>query len=122
MRIRLAAAALAVAAVLAPVSALADSTPIGPLPKGPTTTITAKRGGLVAVALPKDPKLVWRFARPARGAGPVAKQVAETDAGPSVVVVYRIAQRGTVTIAYALTKGDTSSKAVKARYFKVRGT
>jgi hypothetical protein len=37
------------------------------------------------------------------------------------VIVYRIAARGTVTIAYALTKGDTSSKAVKARYFRIRG-
>ena len=35
-------------------SASADATPVGPLPAGPVSTITAKRGTLVAIALPRQ--------------------------------------------------------------------
>ena len=40
----------------------ADATPVGPLPKHPTTTILATRGSLVALALPRQRSasgLVW---------------------------------------------------------------
>ena len=50
---------------LVPVAA-ADSTPVGPLPKGPVASVVTTRGALVAVALPRQSAaggLVWRLAR-----------------------------------------------------------
>ncbi|MBV8064753.1 MAG: hypothetical protein JOY73_04460 [Actinobacteria bacterium] len=46
--------------------ALADSAPVGPLPKGPVTTVKTSPNQLVAVALPHASAksgLVWRIAR-----------------------------------------------------------
>ena len=93
-------------AALAP-PAFADSTPIGPLPKGPVTTITTHRGLLVAVALPHPAAskgLVWRLARPVDPS--VLRQVSEADVGKNVVVVYRVIGKGKASIVYALTRGD----------------
>jgi hypothetical protein len=96
-------------------AAFADSTPIGSLPKGPTTSVATQRGQLVAIALPSQKAstgLVWRVARQVDSA--VLRQVSEADVGSSVVVVFRAAGAGTAKVAFALTKGDASSKAVKA--------
>jgi hypothetical protein len=50
-------------AVLAAVG-LADSPPVGPLPKGPTSTIQTQNEQLVAFALPRRANgRVWRVAR-----------------------------------------------------------
>ena len=114
--------ALAVAlsfAFLVPVAA-ADSTPVGPLPRGPVASVVTTRSALVAVALPRQSAasgLVWRSPRvdPA-----VLVQVSEADAGSSVVVVFRARGRGDVRIAFALTKGDTGSKALRAIVTDVR--
>lgn len=43
--------------------ATGDSTPIGPLPKGPVTSIETARGALVAVALPRQNPSTARLAR-----------------------------------------------------------
>ncbi len=114
--------ALVAAAALGPVTtAAADSTPIGPLPKGPVTTVTASRGSLVAIALPRQPAssgLVWRLARPVRAS--VARQASEADVGNAVVVVYRLVGHGRATIVYALTRGDASPKALRSATYAVR--
>jgi hypothetical protein len=96
-------------------AAFGDSTPIGSLPKGPSTSVATQRGQLVAIALPSrkaSTGLVWRVARPVDSA--VLRQVSEADVGSSVVVVFKAAGAGTAKVAFALTKGDASSKAVQA--------
>jgi hypothetical protein len=105
-----AAAALAAAAV-----ARGDSTPIGPLPPGPVSTITTSPNQLVAVALPQARKasgLVWRVAR--RYDSSVVRQVSEADVDANVVLVFKVLSRGKTSLVFALTRGDTSPKAVKA--------
>jgi hypothetical protein len=120
MRRRL--AALASAAVVAGVAlavtttAGAGTTPVGPLPAGPVSTITTSPNQLVAIALPhaaKSSGLVWRLAR--RYDSRVVRQVSEADVDSNVVLVFKVTSRGTTSLVFALTRGDNSSKAVKAR-------
>jgi hypothetical protein len=101
-------------------AARGDSTPIGPLPGGPVATITTSPNQLVAIALPRSPKasgLVWRLARQYDSS--VVRQISEADVGANVVVVYKVLSRGKTSLVYALTRGDTSSKAVKAATHKI---
>jgi hypothetical protein len=108
--ILVAAIALAVAS-----AARADSTPVGPLPRGPISTITTAPQQLIAVALPHAAKrsgLVWRIAR--RYDSRVVREVSEADVGSNVVIVYKVVGRGRTSLVFALTRGDTSAKAVKA--------
>ena len=99
------------ASVVAP--ALADSTPIGKLPAGPVASVTTHRGLFVAVALPHpaDRSLVWRLARTVDPK--VLHEVAEADVGKMVVIVFAATGKGKASIVYALTRGDTSSKALR---------
>jgi hypothetical protein len=94
--------------------ALADSTPIGKLPAGPVARITTQRGLFVAVALPHpaDRSLVWRLARTVDAR--VLHEVSEGDVGKVVVIVFAVTGTGKASIVYALTRGDTSSKALRA--------
>jgi len=115
-------AAIAGAAVLA-IPALADSTPVGPLPKSPSSTFSTHRGWFVAVALPRQAKssgLVWRIARPFNS--DILHQVSEADVGKNVVVVFNVSGTGTTSIIFALTKGDSSPKAIRAITTVVRVT
>jgi hypothetical protein len=99
--------------------ALADSTPIGALPRGPASTIAVQHGELVALALPqRGGGRVWRVARPFDAK--VLRQVSEANVGTSVVLVFRARSAGTTTVSLALTKGDSSSKALEARRFRVQ--
>ncbi|HVU77832.1 MAG TPA: hypothetical protein VHC67_09640 [Gaiellaceae bacterium] len=98
--------------------AFADSTPIGPLPAGPASSIDVQHGQLVAIALPhRSAGRVWRIARPFDGK--VLSQVSEGDVGSSVVLVFRAKKAGRTTVTLALTKGDASAKALEARQFRV---
>jgi len=102
--------ALAIAA-----AARADSTPVGALPRGFVTSVTTSPNQLVAVALPHAPEstgLVWRIAR--RYDSNVVRETSEADVGANVVVVFKVVGRGKTSIVFALTRGDTSSKAVKS--------
>jgi hypothetical protein len=119
--------ALPVACVLVIAAALfagtvgADSTPIGPLPSGPTTTIGAERGSLVAVALPRQRRstgLVWRLARPVDSA--ILRQLSEGDVGPSVVIIFRALTNGSTKLRFALTRGETGTKAIGAATYTIR--
>lgn len=113
-------ALLLLVAGTASAAAPADSTPIGPLPAGPTTSIVTKRGSYVAVSLPRQPAksgLVWRLARQVNAK--VLRQVSEADVGPTVVVVFRATGKGNATVVFAATKGDASAKAVRAATTKV---
>lgn len=117
------AAVVAGAAILvgaASASAPTDSTPIGPLPAGPVVTVTTTRTQLVAVAMPRQKAstgLVWRLAR--RVDTRVLRQQSEADVGSSVVVVFRAVGRGKATVAFALTRGEGSSKALRALRYRV---
>jgi hypothetical protein len=109
-------AAILSALVLA-AGAAATATPVGPLPKGPVTTISAARGTLVSVALPhRTGGKVWRQANTVDRM--VLKQVSEADVGSSVVIVFKAVGKGRAKIAYGLTKGETK-KAYASQTFTV---
>jgi hypothetical protein len=96
----------------------ADSPPVGPLPKGPASTIQTKNGELVAIALPvRSNGRVWRIAR--KFDSRVVSQVSEGDLGNSVVLVFRAVGKGTTTIALGLTRGETT-KAYESRRYVIR--
>ena len=117
-RVLTATSAVAVAAAFA-AGAAADSTPVGPLPKGPVTTVETSRGSLVAVALPhRTSGNVWRLAR--RIDSRVLQEVSEADVGPTVVVVFRATGPGTARVVYALTHGDVSAKALESATHVIR--
>ena len=112
------ASAVAVAVAIAPASA--GSKRVGDLPKGPTTKVDVAKGGLVALALPRAHEstgLIWRVARSVDDK--VLEQVSEADLEDTVVLVFRAVGRGDAIVKVAQTKGDTSSKAVKAQTYKV---
>ena len=102
-------------------TARADSTPVGPLPKGPVQTISVKRGQLVALALPKPSSkggLVWRVAR-AYDAD-VVRQTEEADVGDSsIVVVFKATGAGRTSVIFAQTRGDSGTRALKALRFRI---
>jgi hypothetical protein len=101
-------------------AAAADSTPVGSLPPGPVSTTHTTLNQLVAVALPHASKasgLTWRLAR---GYDPtVVREISEADVDASVVIVYKVIGRGDTALVFALTRGDTSSKAVKSATHKI---
>src|SRR5579884_340848 len=103
---RLVPVAAATAAMLVfALPAAASAPPVGPLPKGPVTTITTQKGQLVAVALPhRVGGLVWRLAHAVNPK--VLRQVSEADVGRDVVVVFRAVGPGRVRLAYGLTRGE----------------
>ena len=108
--------ALAVAA-----AAQGTSTPVGPLPPGPVATITTSPNQLVGIALPHAPTksgLVWRLAR--RYDSNVVRQVSEADVNANVVLVFKVVGKGRTSLVFALTRGDTSPRAVKAATHRVR--
>jgi hypothetical protein len=117
-RILVVVAALALAATLA-AGSLAAAPPVGPLPKGPTSTINTEKGQLVAFALPRGVDgRVWRVAR--KFDARVVRQVSEGDvSGRLVVVVFRAIAPGRTTVAFGLTRGETA-KAFQSRRFTVR--
>jgi hypothetical protein len=105
-------AALALAGVAA-----ADSTPVGPLPAGPTTSISTQRGALFAVALPHQPAgRSWRLKSNTHSR--VAREVGEANVGTNVVVVFKATARGTTTLSYGATRGETA-KAYAAKRFRI---
>jgi len=107
--------ALAIAA-----AARGESAPVGPLPAGPISTISTSPNQLVAVALPHAPKtsgLVWRLAR--RYDSGVVRQISEADVDANVLLVFKVIGHGKTSLVFALTRGDTSSKAVKAVTHKI---
>ena len=125
-RVQASIAALSIAAAAAVLLVVAapgrsDSTPIGPLPAGPVVTTATAPGQLVAVALPHASSgsgLVWRVAR--RFDPHVVRQISEGDLGANVVLVFKVVGRGNTSLVFALTRGDSSSKAVKAVTHKIR--
>lgn len=103
---------------LAPVASQADSTPIGRLPPGPTSTIVTTKGELVSIALPhRSGGRVWRIARSIDSR--ILRQVGEGDVGTNVVLVFKTYATGTAKISVALTRGETA-KALEARRFTIR--
>jgi hypothetical protein len=102
----IASGAAAAGALVLVLPAGASAPPVGPLPKGPVTTIHTQSGSLVAVALPhRSNGLVWRLARAIDPK--VLVEVSEADVGKDVVVVYRAKSAGRAKIAYGLTRGET---------------
>jgi hypothetical protein len=120
MRELLAACALVMVGAILTGTAGADTRPIGPLPSGPTTTIIAERGSLIAIALPRQRRstgLVWRIARPVDSG--TLQQASEADVGTSVVVVFRSVGRGSARVVFALTRGESSAQTVRASVYRV---
>ena len=100
-------------------SGFADSTPVGPLPAGPSSAITTAKGELVSLALPaRGSGRVWRIAQLPDSR--ILRQVGEGQVGKNVVLVFKSYAPGTTRISVALTAGETSSKALEARRLTVR--
>jgi hypothetical protein len=119
MTLGLAIVVTGVALVIA-ATAGADSTPVGPLPPGSVATITTGPNQLVAIALPRAAKksgLVWRLAR--RYDSTVVRQISEADVDANVVVVFKVLSRGKATVIFALTRGDSSPKAVRSATHRI---
>jgi hypothetical protein len=111
------AAALTVTLATVAGARTAAAPPVGPLPSGPTSTIQTQVGQLVAFALPHRPSgRVWRVARAINSK--VLVQVGEADVGANVVLVFRAKGKGTATVSFGLTRGETA-KAYEARRFVV---
>jgi hypothetical protein len=109
------AAALVGASVAA--GAHASAPPVGPLPAGPHTIVTTKVGELVAVALPhRSGGRAWRIARAFDSR--LVTEVSEADVGSNVVLVFKTHRAGTVTLSFALTRGE-AAKAYEAKTFEV---
>ena len=99
--------AAAVACASAAVAAQKDSTPVGPLPAGPTSAVATQRCELVAVALPhRTGGRVWRIARPFDTR--VIRQVGEADVGTAVVLTFKATGKGSAVLRFGLTKGETA--------------
>ena len=109
---------VAAAAIAGGAGASSRSAPsVGALPAGPTSTIQAQRGQLVAVALPsRSGGKVWRVARGFDAN--VLVQTGEANVGGSVVLVFRAKGTGSTALVFALTKGETA-KAYESRKFVV---
>jgi hypothetical protein len=85
--------------------AFASAPPVGPVPTGPVTHVTAPKGTLIAVALPlKSGGLVWRLARDVDST--VLQESSEADVGRNVVIVFRTVGEGDAKIVFALTRGE----------------
>jgi len=100
--------------------ARADSTPVGQLPPGPVSTTRTSLNQLVAIALPHASRasgLTWRLARGYDST--VVQEVSEADVDANVVIVYRVIGRGNTSLVFALTRGDSSSRAVKSSTHKI---
>jgi hypothetical protein len=119
-----AAAALVAALVLICVPAAhASSTPVGPLPAGPVSTVNTERGVLIAVALPRQKAssgLVWRLAR--KIDPQIVRPLDEIDTPSSVVVVFKVTGSGSAKIVCALTRGESSSKALRSHTTKIHAS
>jgi hypothetical protein len=114
------AGAAALIAILASVAGArtAAAPPVGPLPSGPSSTIQTQVGQLVAFALPHRPSgRVWRIARAINSR--VLVQVGEADVGANVVLVFKAKAKGSATVSFGLTRGETA-KAYEARRFIVK--
>ncbi|MBA3841918.1 MAG: hypothetical protein H0X39_04750 [Actinobacteria bacterium] len=95
--------------------AVASSPPVGPLPAGPTTQITTQRGALVAIALPPQPAgRAWRLKGNINTR--IVREVSEANVGANVVVVFKATGKGSTSLAYGATRGETA-KAYAAKRF-----
>jgi hypothetical protein len=109
--------AVAAALVVVPPPARASAPPVGPLPRGPVTTIRVQRGLLFAIALPHPATgLAWRGARLSDAT--IARPLDEGELSGNIVFTYRAGRAGTTTVVYALTRDETPT-ALQARYFRV---
>lgn len=113
-------AAIAAAVVLSAVpAAVASSTPVGPLPKGPVVLLTVKPKEQFTIVVKKRPAktgLVWRIARAFNPK--VVKQVGEGETATTVWLRFRGAGKGQTKIVLAVTKGETR-KAFAAGFWVV---
>ena len=107
----------AIVALILTVPAFGSAPPVGPLPKGPVTSISTAKGSLVSVALPSRAGKSWRLARVVNAR--VLVEVTEANVGASVVIVYRAVGTGSVSVRYGLTRGETA-KAYASATFNVR--
>jgi hypothetical protein len=111
------AASLTVALATMAGAGIAAAPPVGPLPAGPTSTISTQAGQLVAFALPHRANgKVWRLAGTIDPK--VVLQVSEGDIGSNVVLVFKATGKGSAKLSFGLTRGETA-KAYEARRFLV---
>ncbi len=110
--------AVAAASGLGAAAGRSDSTPVGPLPSGPTKTVSLRAGTTFTATLPKSAVSgrVWRIARAYDDA--VLRELREGDSKSVVWVTFRAVASGATRVVFALTRGETSH-AYAARTFRV---
>lgn len=109
-------AAAFVAALALAGAALADSTPVGPLPKHPVAPLNVRAGKTFTITLPKrGGGLVWRIARPFDGK--VLNEAAEGETAKTVWFLFGTA-KGKTRLVFALTRGERR-RAYAAREYAV---
>ena len=94
--------------------ASASAPAVGPLPKGSVSTIHVTKGSLVSIAMSSRAGKSWRLARIVDSHKLV--EVGEANVGKSVVIVYRAVGRGTVSVKYGLTRGETRKAFASATF------
>ncbi len=78
------------------------------------TSISTAKDSLVSVALPSRAGKSWRLARAVNAH--VLVEVSEANVGSAVVVVYRAVGRGSVSVRYGLTRGETRKAYASATF------
>jgi hypothetical protein len=114
------AAVLAATVCATALAAPRSAPPVGPLPKGPVTTISAARGTTISVALKQAPSstgLVWRVARAFDSK--VVQQAGEGELAGHIVLLFRAVGPGKTTLSFGQTRGERP-KAVKSATYKIQ--
>jgi hypothetical protein len=97
------------------IPAAATAPPVGALPPGQVTTVTASKSTLVSVVLPKGAHgRSWRQARSIDTS--VLREVTEANVGSTVVIVFKAVGRGTTKVVYGLTRGETKKAYASITY------
>jgi hypothetical protein len=92
-------------ALAAAMPAFASAPPVGPLPKGPVTTINVQRDELFGIALPRPTGgNVWRIAR--HYDGRIVSEVSEGEQRGNIVGAYRALRPGKATIVAISAPGE----------------
>ncbi|HEY6961688.1 MAG TPA: hypothetical protein VI408_07350 [Gaiellaceae bacterium] len=95
----------------------ASAPPVGPLPPGPTITVTTYVQEYVAIALPRGGSgLTWRAAAPYSAR--VVRPFAEQDVGALTVLVYLAVRPGIARLNFGLTQ-DEHVKAYRGARYRV---
>jgi predicted secreted protein len=106
----------AAAALFAP-AALASAPPVGPLPHrqtAPTVRLAVGRTFTATLPKPKVAGRVWRIARAYNAK--VVRETREGETKQQVWVTFRAVGKGSTSVVFALTRGETAHAYAARKY------